>query len=167
LAASIEDTGGVYLVPGFVGLGAPYWDAEARGAVIGLTRDSGTAEIARAALEAVAYQTRDLMGAMAADGAAAPSALRVDGGLVANDWAMQFLSDILYLPVERPVVAETTALGAASLAGLEAGVFDSLEAVADAWQRDARWTPAMPAERRDELYDGWCRAVRRVLSESG
>ena len=164
LAAAIDDTGGVYLVPAFTGLGAPFWDADARGAILGLTRDSGIAQIARAALEAVCYQTRDLMGAMAADGAARSVALRVDGGLVANDWAMQFLSDMLDLPVERPVVSETTALGAAYLAGLETGLYGGLDEIARNWQRDRRWTPSMPAARRDALYDGWRDAVRRVLS---
>ncbi|MGH7540063.1 MAG: glycerol kinase GlpK [Gemmatimonadota bacterium] len=165
LARSVDDTGGVYLVPAFVGLGAPYWDAEARGALVGLTRDSGAAELARAALEAVAYQTRDLLEAMEADGAAAPRALRVDGGLVKNDWAMQFLSDILGLDVARPVVTETTALGAACLAGLACGVFSSLDEIADTWRLDRSWSPEMKEERRAELYGGWKRAVARVLSE--
>ena len=164
LAAGIADTGGVYLVPAFTGLGAPYWDAEARGAIVGLTRASGIAEIARAALEAVAYQTRDLMGAMAADGVQPSVALRVDGGLVANDWAMQFLADMLDLPVERPVVAETTALGAAYLAGLATGFYGGLDEIARNWQRDRRWTPAMAAGRREALYDGWRQAVKRVLT---
>lgn len=164
LAAGLEDTRGVYLVPGFVGLGAPYWDAEARGAILGLTRESGVAHIARAALEAVAYQTRDLMEAMAADGDVEPVALRVDGGLAANDWAMQFVSDMLDLPVERPEVIETTALGAACLAGLAVGVYGSLEDIADNWRLERRWTPSMPADRREALYDGWRRAVRRVLT---
>ena len=167
LARSIEDTGGVYLVPAFVGLGAPYWDAGARGALVGLTRDSGRAAVARAALEAVAYQTRELLDAMVADGARAPTALRVDGGLVRNDWAMQFLSDILAVPVERPGVTETTALGAAGLAGLAAGVFGSLEEVADIWSLDRRWEPAMEEARRETLHEGWRRAVRRVLSTAG
>ena len=164
LAAGLEDTGGVYVVPAFVGLGAPYWDADARGGILGLTRDSGPAHIARAVLEAVAYQTRDLLGAMIADGAAPPTALRVDGGLVANDWAMQFLSDMLDIPVERPVVAETTALGAAYLAGLETGVYGGLEEIAQHWRRDRRWEPRMSAERRGELYAGWRDAVGRLRS---
>ncbi|MFQ5688885.1 MAG: glycerol kinase GlpK [Gemmatimonadota bacterium] len=164
MAAGIETTGGVYLVPGFVGLGAPYWDPEARGALLGLTRDSGAAEIARAALEAVCYQTRDLMDAMKADGAVPPVSLRVDGGLSANGWAMQFLSDILGVVVERPRVRETTALGAACLAGLGAGIYASLEEVAATWQSDLRWSPNMSVERRSALYEGWRRAVRRVLT---
>ena len=165
LADGIADTGGVYLVPAFTGLGAPFWDADARGAILGLTRASGIAEIARAALEAISYQTRDLMAAMAADGAAPNVALRVDGGLVANDWAMQFLSDMLDLPVERPVVTETTALGAAYLAGLETGFYGGLDEIARNWQRDRRWTPTMAAARREALYAGWRQAVRRVLTE--
>jgi len=166
LAAAIDDTGGVYLIPAFVGLGAPYWDAEARGALVGLTRDTGREAIARAALEAVAYQTRELLEAMEADGASPPSALRVDGGLSRNDWAMQFLSDLLDVSVERPAVTETTALGAASLAGLAAGVFGSLEEISAMWRLDASWDPAMEAPRRNALFGGWQRAVTRVLSAS-
>lgn len=164
LARSIEDTGGVYLVPAFVGLGAPHWDADARGALLGLTRDTGPAEIARAALEAVAYQTRELLDAMEADGAAAPRTLRVDGGLTRNEWAMQFLADILGLPVERPEVTETTALGAAFLAGLASGVYGSLSEIAEAWACDRAWRPEMPFERREALYAGWRTAVESVLT---
>ncbi len=166
LARSIEDTGGVYLVPAFVGLGAPHWDADARGALLGLTRDTGPAEIARAALEAVAYQSRELLEAMEADGASAPRALRVDGGLTRNEWAMQFLSDMLDLPVERPAVTETTALGAAFLAGLEAGVYGSVEEISEAWALDGSWRPEMEPERREALYAGWRTAVGRVLTDS-
>ncbi len=162
LAAGIPDTGGVYLVPAFTGLGAPYWDPAARGAVLGLTRDSGRAEIARAALESVCYQTRDLMTAMAEDGAARPAALRVDGGMVANDWFLQYLADILDLPVERPAVVETTALGAAYLAGLGVGLYGSLEDVAGQWRCQRRFEPKLAAERRERLYAGWLEAVRRV-----
>ena len=165
LARAISSTGGVYLVPAFVGLGAPYWDAEARGAIFGLTRDSGKAEIARAALEAVGYQTRDLMQAMAADAGHSPSALRVDGGMVANGWLMQFLADIVGIPVERPVVTETTALGAAYLAGLTAGLYPSLDSLAEMWQREARFEPAMPTAECDRLYAGWREAVSRVLTK--
>jgi len=170
LAAQIDTTGGVYLVPAFVGLGAPYWDANARGALIGLTRDTGAAEIARAALESVAYQTRDLMVAMAADQPHGTDvdqpALRVDGGLAANGWAMQFLADILDRPVERPVVMETTALGAAYLAGLAVGVYDDLDTIAGHWRRSADWQPQMAADRRTTLYAGWQDAVGRVLTTS-
>jgi glycerol kinase len=159
------DTGQrVYLVPAFTGLGAPYWDAEARGAVFGLTRATGPAELARAALEAVCYQTRDLLEAMHADGASGLEALRVDGGMVANDWMLQMLADILGVAVERPVVAETTALGAAYLAGLNQGLFADLAAVASHWRRDARFEPTMAAEERDTRYAGWQDAVSRVRS---
>jgi glycerol kinase len=166
LAAQIDTTGGVYMVPAFVGLGAPYWDANARGALIGLTRDTGAAEIARAALESVAYQTRDLMVAMAADQpqSGALPALRVDGGLTANGWAMQFLADILDRPVERPAVMETTALGAAYLAGLAVGIYSDLDTIAGHWRRAADWQPGMDADRRAALYGGWQNAVGRVLT---
>ena len=162
LAKSVESTGGVYLVPAFTGLGAPWWDAEARGAILGLTRQSGIAEIVRAALESVCYQTRDLMEAMQADGTPAPTALRVDGGLCANNWAMQFLADILGAPVERPVVTETTALGAAYLAGMAAGAFGTPDEIARLWRREQLFRPLMPADRRDALYAGWRDAVTRV-----
>jgi glycerol kinase len=163
LARTVDDTGGVYVVPAFVGLGAPYWDSEARGAVVGLTRDSGRAEVARATLEAIGYQTRDLLDAMAADGAE-PSTLRVDGGLTANEWAMQFVADQVGITVQRPHVTETTALGAASLAGLASGVFDSTADVAATWRLDREWEPAMEEARRADLYAGWRVAVERVLS---
>lgn len=164
LARSVPDTGGVYLVPAFVGLGAPWWDAEARAALVGLTRDTGRAHIARAALESVAYQTRDLFAAMAADGAPAPTSLKVDGGLVRNDWAMQFLADILDLPVDRPAVTETTALGAARLAGWGAGFYPSIDAMAGHWRLDRRFIPAMRAADRQRLCAGWRDAVERALS---
>ncbi len=163
-AARVEDTGGVYLVPAFTGLGAPHWDADARGALLGLTRDAGADHVARAALESIAYQTRDLLEAMAADGAGRPSALRVDGGLSANDWAMGFLSDVLDVVVQRPAVTETTTVGAGFLAGLEAGVFGGLEDVRARWTEERRWEPGMEAGRRERLYTGWTRAVSRVLS---
>lgn len=164
LAREVADTGGVYFVPAFTGLGAPYWDPDARGAILGLTRDTGVAQIVRAALEAVCYQTRDLMQAMTDDGAAAPTALRVDGGMVANDWLVQYLADTLGVPVERPTVIETTAVGAAFLAGLKAGVFGSFDDIAAQWQRDRRCEPALDAKTRDERYAGWGEAVRRVRS---
>lgn len=167
LAASVDSTGGVYLVPAFTGLGAPHWDPDARGAIFGLTRDSGAAEIVRAALEAVCYQTRDLIEAMREDGAGRPQALRVDGGMAANDWLMQFLADQLDIPVERPVVTETTALGAAYLAGLGVGLYRGPDEIARRWRRERRFEPAMPAERRDTLYAGWKRAVARALSGAG
>jgi glycerol kinase len=173
LAAGICDTGGVYLVPAFVGLGAPHWDPDARAAILGLTRDTGIAQIARAALESVGYQTKDLMAAMQGDlgddrgasaggGGISPTAVRVDGGMVANDWVCQFLADMLDLPVERPVVTETTALGAACLAGLEVGLYPSLDAFATAWQCARRFEPRMTPAERARLYDGWQNAVGRV-----
>ena len=162
MAASLPGNAGVYLVPAFTGLGAPYWDPAARGAIFGLTRDVGRREIARAALEAVCYQTRDLMEAMAADDAPKPTALRVDGGMTRNDWLMQFLADMLDLPVERPVVTETTALGAAYLAGLKAGVWSSIDDIARQWRRERLFEPAMKAPERDRLYAGWQDAVGRV-----
>jgi len=164
LASSVPDTGGVVLVPAFVGLGAPYWDADARGALVGLTRDTGRAEIARAALESIAYQTRDLLDAMAADGARPPTALRVDGGLTANEWAMQFLSDVVAVPVERPAVTETTALGAAGLAALGSGFYDSSAEIAAMWRLDRRWVPSRDEPAREALYGAWKRAVERVLT---
>jgi glycerol kinase len=168
LAAGLDDTGGVYLVPAFVGLGAPHWDPEARAAILGLTRDAGIPQIVRAALESVGYQSKDLMRAMQADLSGGrnvgASAIRVDGGMVANDWVCQFLADILDLPVERPAVTETTALGAACLAGLEVGLYPSLDAVASAWRCERRFEPQMAAAERARLYDGWLNAVRRVRS---
>ncbi len=163
LARDIEHTGGMYLVPAFTGFGAPHWDPDARGAVFGLTRGTGRAEFARAALESVCYQTHDLFAAMADDGVT-PSTLRVDGGMVANDWMVQFLADILALPVDRPQVMETTALGAAYLAALGAGLIGSLDDVADHWRRDARFEPAMATVQRETLLAGWHAAVRRTLT---
>jgi glycerol kinase len=164
IARSIPDTKGVYMVPAFTGLGAPYWDPEARGAVLGLTRDTGLAHIVRAALESVCYQTRDLIGAMRED-AYAPSELRVDGGMVVNDWVVQFLADVLGLPVVRPQNIETTALGAAFLAGLQTGVYADLDAISAHWRIDRKTGPGMPSEEADRLYEGWRRAVARVRSE--
>jgi glycerol kinase len=163
LARSIPDTQGVYLVPAFTGLGAPYWDPQARGAVLGLTRDSGIAHIVRAALESVCYQTRDLLEAMKPD-APRPTELRVDGGMSVNGWVMQFLADILQIPVVRPQTVETTALGAAQLAGLQAGVYASLDEIAALWRPQARFEPALPAARADALYAGWRDAVARTRS---
>ena len=162
LAKSLPDNDGVYLVPAFAGLGAPHWDPEARGALFGLTRDSGVAHFARAALESVAYQTRDLMVAMAADAGKAPDTLRVDGGMTENDWLMQFLADVLDMPVERPTVTETTALGAARLAGLGVGLYSSPHDLAGQWHLDRRFEPAMPAGTRERLLAGWDDAVARV-----
>ena len=157
---------GVYLVPAFVGLGAPYWDPDARAALLGMTLDTGRAEIVRATLESVAYQMRDLMDAMRADGAASPVALRVDGGMAVNGWLMQFLADILDAPVERSLITETTALGAAFLAGLHTGFYPSLEALAGQWRRDALFTPSMDEGERAQRYAGWRAAVARVRTSA-
>ncbi|MFC5697329.1 glycerol kinase GlpK [Pseudomonas sp. GCM10022186] len=166
LAEQTGDACGVYLVPAFTGLGAPYWDPRARGAIFGLTRDTGIKEIVTAGLQSVCYQTRDLLEAMAQDGAAAPSALRVDGGMVENNWVMQFLADILGVPVERPEVTETTALGVAYLAGLQAGLYRDLDEVASHWHRQQRFLPRMAENHRQKLYEGWLDAVKRVRSEA-
>ncbi|BAN50064.1 glycerol kinase GlpK [Metapseudomonas resinovorans] len=164
LAEQTGDASGVYLVPAFTGLGAPYWDPRARGAIFGLTRDTGIKEIVTAGLQSVCYQTRDLLEAMSQDGAEAPSALRVDGGMVENNWLMQFLADILGVPVERPEVTETTALGVAYLAGLQAGLYRDLDEVASHWHRQQRFAPRMADGHRRKLYDGWLDAVQRVRS---
>jgi glycerol kinase len=172
LAADADPQQDVYLVPAFVGLGAPYWQPEARGAMFGLTRATGPREVARAALESVCYQTRDLIEAMRRDWAASAqsafkSVLRVDGGMVASDWTMQRLADILDAPVERPVVQETTALGAAWLAGHKAGVWPDAEGFARLWKLDRAFTPALPAAERERKYAGWQRAVAAVLQTAG
>ena len=167
LAERADPAEEVYLVPAFVGLGAPYWDAQARGVVSGLTRNCGAAELARAALEAVGYQTRDLLDAMRADWPAAKGAatvLRVDGGMTVSDVTMQFLADILASPVDRPVVMETTALGAAYLAGRAAGVCPDLAGFAATWRLDRRFEPQMPAAQRERKWAGWREAVRRTLT---
>ncbi len=165
LAATADPARPLYLVPAFTGLGAPWWDAEARGAIFGLTRDSGPADFARAALESVAYQTRDLIEAMRADWqGGSDTVLRVDGGMVASDWTMQFLADQLAAPVDRPVVQETTALGAAYLAGLATGACPAPEAFAKTWALQRRFTPRMDEATRARLYTGWRDAVRRTLA---
>ncbi len=164
LARAADPAQRVYLVPAFTGLGAPWWDPAARAAIVGLTRETGAAELVRAALEAACFQTRDLLEAMAADGAARAATLRVDGGMVANDWAMQFLADMTGVAVERPVVTETTSLGAAYLAGLATGLYKSREALAAQWRRERLFEPAMGADERDERYAGWRDAVSRTLS---
>jgi glycerol kinase len=161
LAASIGHDHGVHFVPAFTGLGAPYWDPEARGAILGLTRDTGIAEIVSAGLQSVCYQTRDLQRAMEMDGLA-PARLRADGGMAANGWVMQFLADLLGIPIERPALTETTALGAAYLAGLGAGFIKSISETKDLWRADRVFEPAMAPADRDRLYAGWQRAVARV-----
>jgi len=164
LAASVADNGGVYFVPAFAGLGAPHWDAYARGAMFGLTRGSTSAHIARAALEAIAYQSADVLRAMQQDAGITLTELRVDGGATANNLLMQFQADVLGVPVVRPRVAETTALGAAYLAGLAVGFWKDSAEVAANWQVDRRFEPSMPRERVDELVEGWNRAIARVKS---
>jgi glycerol kinase len=163
-AREVEDNAGVYLVPAFTGLGAPHWDADARAAIIGLTRAATAAHITRAALESVAYQTADLMTAMADDAAAPLSALRVDGRMVANDWLMQFLADITAIPIERPRVSETTAYGAACLAALGCGLLTSIAEIAGLWRKDTDFQPTMPAPERTRLIAGWHDAVARTLT---
>jgi glycerol kinase len=162
LVAATKDNGGVYLVPAFAGLGAPYWDQYARGTIVGLTRGSGRAELARAALEAACYQSRDVLGAMEVDSGITLTDLRVDGGMVANNWLMQFQADILGVRVRRPAVAETTALGAAYLAGLAIGYWDSLDDVTRNWTVDREFVPSMAEVERARLYRGWGRAVERA-----
>ena len=168
LAEQADPHQNVVLVPAFVGLGAPYWNAECRGAIYGLTRNSGPAELARAALESVGYQTRDLLEAMQADWAAQGQSgeiatLRVDGGMSASDWAMQFLSDVIGASVDRPDVLETTALGAAWLAGQRAGIYPDMEGFARGWALDRRFEAQMDAATRDEKYGAWKRAVNATL----
>jgi len=164
LAARADPRQRLYLVPGFTGLGAPYWAPQARGALVGLTAECGLPEIARAALEAVGYQTRDLLQAMAADAGLAVEALRVDGGMAVSDWTMQFVADILPAAVERPAFLETTAWGAAYIAGLACGVYPEPEALARKWASEHRFIPQMPAAEREERYAGWRRAVAGVLA---
>jgi glycerol kinase len=161
LAATEPDNGGVYLVPAFVGLGAPYWDPYARGTIIGLTRGSTMGHVARATLESMCYQTRDVLEAMDADSGVSAKTLRVDGGAVANNLLMQFQADVLGVPVQRPKVAETTALGAAYLAGLAVGFWSSQEEVAKQWAIDRTFEPQMSADQRESLYADWKKAVQR------
>lgn len=162
LARSVGSAKGVYLVPAFTGMGAPWWDPHARGALLGLTRDTGIAEVVTAGLESVCYQTLDLLEAMGADAGARPTALRVDGGMVVNNWLTQTLADILGIRVDRPEVTETTALGAAYLAGLQVGLFTSLEDVAGRWQCEQSFMPSLDEPSRQQRHAGWRRAVARV-----
>ncbi len=163
LAQSVGDTGGVYLLPAFTGLGAPYWDPDARGAIVGLTRGSGRGEIARAGLDSVVYQTRDLLDAMAADGIG-PSQLKVDGGMAQNGFFLQRLADVLGVPILRPKMAESTAFGAACLAGLGHGVYPSLRDVARLWKPDIRCEPKLAADAREREMSGWRAALKRIRS---
>ena len=162
-AGKAVDNGGVYVVPAFVGLGAPYWDMKARGAILGLTRGSGKAEIVRATLESLAYQTKDVLSAMEADSGITLQALKVDGGAVGNNLLMQFQSDILGVPVDRPEITETTALGAAYLAGLAVGFWADKEDLVSSWKLNKRFDPAMDNAVRGKLYKGWQKAVKRAL----
>ena len=166
LATQVPDSHGIYMVPAFVGLGAPHWDPDARGAIYGLTLNASGAHLARAALEAVAYQTLDLIEAMKADGASSPAEIRLDGGMAANAWLCQFLADILQVPVERPRNLETTALGAAFHAGLATGVWPNLDALSRIWARQDAFRPQMAPELRNNLIAGWKRAVAKTLSDS-
>jgi glycerol kinase len=162
MAREVTDTGGVYFVPAFVGLGAPHWDAYARGTIVGLTRGSDRRHIARAALEAICYQSRDVLDAMVADSEIRLQALRADGGAAANAFLMQLQADLLGVPVQRPTVTETTALGAAYLAGLAVGFWSGLDELVTQWQTNAEFVPRMSEEQRDLLYSGWQRAVERA-----
>ncbi len=155
----------VFVVPAFTGLGAPYWDPDARGAILGITRDTGIKEIVGAALMSVGLQTADLLKAMEQDGADFPACLRIDGGMVKNDWVAQSLADLMQVEVERPSNVETTALGVAYLAGLQLGVFESLEQIAVLWQREKSFKPMIPKQTADDIYHKWCRQVQRVLGK--
>ncbi len=166
LAKSRSGNDGIYLVPAFTGMGAPYWNPHARGTLFGLTRASGPTELVRATLESVCYQTADLLQAMAEDGIQ-PQRIKVDGGMAANDWLMQFLSDILAIEVERPVVMETTALGAAYLAGLQAGIYEDLSDLRKNWQQDRLFSPAMSVDERAGLLKDWKKAVDLCLQWAG
>ncbi len=161
LALSVPDTDGVYLVPAFVGLGAPYWDSYARGTLVGLTRGTGRSHLARAALESIAFQSRDVLDAMAKDSGRTLETLRVDGGAIANQFLAQFQADILGVTVERPAVTETTALGAAFLAGLAVGYWPDQRVIQSTWSREALFTPALSAEERDQRHSRWQEAVER------
>jgi len=162
LARAVDETGGVYLVPAFTGLGAPHWDPSARGLIIGITRGTGLPEIARATLESIAYQVTDLVGAMNADRGAPLTELRADGGAARNDTLLQFQADMLGIPVERPTNTETTAWGAAALAGLAAGVWGSLDELAALHAVERRFEPQMSESRRSGLLHGWSRALERA-----
>src|SRR5207342_325537 len=161
LALSVPDNGGVYLVPAFVGLGAPHWDPYARGAIVGITRGTSSAHIARAALESIAYQVADLLDAMSADAGIALKELRVDGGAASNNMLMQFQADLLGVPVVRPAVTETTALGAAYLAGIAVGYWKSADDVSGQWKVDRRFEPAMPRAAANALRQRWTQALER------
>jgi glycerol kinase len=162
-AKTVEDSHGVYVVPAFVGLGAPYWDMYARGAIVGLTRGANRSHLIRATLESIAYQSRDVLEVMHTDSGIELQALKVDGGAAANNFLMQFQSDILGVPVERPQVIETTALGAAYLAGLAVEFWPDRKTIAEHWKVDRTFSPAMEAETREKFYAGWKKAVKRAM----
>jgi glycerol kinase len=164
LAESVEDSGGIYFVPAFSGLFAPHWRSDARGVIVGLTRFIHRGHLARAALEATAYQTREILDAMESDSTMALQSLKVDGGMVQNDLLMQFQADILGVPVVRPAITETTALGAAYAAGLAVGFWETTDALRSNWQEEYRWSPVFTLEEREQLYRGWLRAVERTLN---
>lgn len=166
LAQSIDDTDGVYFIPAFTGLGAPHWDPEARAGILGLTRNSNAQHIVRAALESVAYQTRDLLQAMTNDTQSTLETLRVDGGMAANNWLLQFLADMLNVKVQRPSCIETSALGVAYLAGLQIGMYQSLDEIANLWKINRTFDPQMSVTRREELYGNWKRALAGILSKT-
>jgi glycerol kinase len=166
LARKADISQDVYLVPAFTGLGAPHWDPDARGAIFGITRATGPAELSRAALESVCYQTKDLLEAMRGDWQGmGDTILRVDGGMVASNWTMQFLADILDAPVDRPEILETTAVGAAYLAGLYEGIYDAPEVIGKKWRRQCRFAPSLEEAVRARKYAGWKDAVRRTLTK--
>ena len=163
-ASKVEDSEGVYVVPAFAGLGAPYWDMKARGAIFGLTRGSTKSHLIRATLDSLCYQTRDVLSAMESDSGIKLQALKVDGGAVANNLLMQFQADILDVPVDRPEITETTALGAAYLAGLAVGYWAGKEDLVSSWKLNQRFQPDMPAEKRETYYKGWQKAVQRSMN---
>lgn len=163
LARTVEDSGGIYFVPAFSGLFAPYWRSDARGAIVGLARYHDNGHLARAALEAICYQSRDVVEAMEQDSGVHLDVLKVDGGVTANDLCMQIQADVLGVPVSRPVVAETTALGAAYAAGLATGFWQSTDELRTHWQESKRWEPQWTEEQRAEGYEGWKKAVERTL----
>jgi len=167
IASSVEDAGGVYFVPAFSGLFAPYWDMYARGAIVGLTRYTDRRHLVRATLESICYQTRDVLEAMRADSDIALSALKVDGGATVNDFLMQLQADVLGVPVVRPTVSETTALGVAYAAGLAAGLWDDLDALRANWDEDRRFEPGWDDARREEGYRGWEKAIERARNWAG
>ena len=162
IVKNLKDNNGIYLVPAFTGLGAPHWNANARGVLSGITRDTSPKEVVRATIEAVAYQTHDLFEAMKHDGLR-PKIVKVDGGMVMNNWFSQFLSDVVNVKVLRPKVQETTALGAAFMAGLHIGVYKSLKDISRNWQLDKKFSPKMSRKLRSALLEGWIKAIKRTL----